>query len=128
MTQSWIYLVIGLLLSNVIYLMTRSRKSHNSPVKFSLTFWLSDNYIKIGHSVGTAIILNLLVYVDVAQTNHLLSSIPIMSTLSPWFPIYSLGLGLFPDAALSAIKHRFGWMSPKKASDDNGKTYKRKDK
>lgn len=119
MTLSFIYLALGLILGNIGYLFTRDRESHATPVKFNLWFWITDNFIKVFHSVVIAVILNLICNVNVAHTSALLGF--------NWLPIFSVGLGLFPDAALSFMKDRFGWMQPKKAKDSEGKSYERKD-
>ena len=118
MLMSFIYLALGLLLSNLGDVLTRNRESHTTPVKFNFMFWIRDNFIKVIHSVIIAVLLNIACNIDVAQTSHILTF--------EWKPIYSIGIGLFPDAVLSLLKNKLGWMQPKKAKDSNGKTYTRK--
>lgn len=120
MTLAFIYLGLGLLLANVGYLFTRKKTSINSPEKFSLYFWVADNWIKFGNSLIIGVTLTLLANLHPDMTSELLGF--------KWLSIYSTGFGLFPDAILSFLKSKFKFMQPKKAVDADGSAYIRKSK
>lgn len=119
MILSFIYLAIGLILGNIAHALTRNRESHCSPTKFDFMFWYRDNILKVTTSILIAVGLNFAANIDVAQTHHLLGR--------EWHPIYSLGIGFFPDTVLSFVKNKFGFLQPKKTQDQQGKVYNRKD-
>jgi hypothetical protein len=118
MLTSFVYLLLGFILSNLGYYATRNRESHNSPVKPSFIFFFKDNYIRLIHSALIASIINVILMMDIAQTNKVLGM--------PYIPIYAVGVGLFPDAILAFLKNKFGFMQPKKVQDEDGSIYKRK--
>lgn len=115
---SYINVIIGIILGNLAHVAVKDPTSAASPTKFNFLFFVKDNWIKILHSLAIACGLNLALQLNVHEIEAALGF--------KWYNIYAIGLGLFPDATLSFLKNKFGWMQPKivKLKD---KVFNRKD-
>lgn len=118
MAISFINVIIGIILGNIAHTAVKDPTSAASPTKFSLLFWIKDNYIKVLHSLTIAAGLNLALQLNLHEVEGALGF--------KWYNIYAVGLGLFPDATLSFMKNKFGWLQPKNVTIKD-KTYERKD-
>lgn len=118
MLISFVNVIIGIILGNMAHVAVKDPTSAASPTKFNVLFFIKDNYIKIIHSLAIACGLNLALQLNIHEIEAALGF--------KWYNIYAIGLGLFPDATLSYLKNKFGWMQPKKVTV-NGKEFQRKD-
>ena len=118
MLYSFIYLFLGIFIANWGYYKTRKRESHASPVKGSLWFYLKDNWIRLLHSVPLAVALCILFNIRPELTTKLIKY--------EWFSIYSVVIGLCPDAITALLKDALGWMQPTTVKSPQGKIYERK--
>lgn len=118
MLVSFFNVLIGIVLGNIGHLAVKDPTSSASPTRFSFLFWVKDNYLKLLHSLVIAGGLNLAFQLNIHEIEAALGF--------KWYNIYAVGLGLFPDAVLSFLKNKFGFLQPKKVSIKNH-IYQRKD-
>lgn len=119
MTTSFINVIIGIVLGNIGHVAIKDPTSSASPTKFSMLFFLKDNWVKLVHSLVIACLLNVALQVNLKELEAALGF--------KWYNIYAIGIGLFPDATLSFFKNRFGWMQPNVVKL-KGQVFNRKDK
>lgn len=117
MILSFLNVLIGLVLSNVGYVLTRDKLSGGSPTKFSFSFWIKDNWAKIAHSIVIAVGLNLALQLNLKDIEGALGL--------KWYGIYAIAIGFFPDAILVFLKDKLGWFTSKTVTV-KGKEYERK--
>lgn len=105
MATSFLTVLIGIILGNIAHTAVKDPTSAASPTKFSILFWIKDNWLKTLHSIVIAGGLNLALQLNLHE---------IEATLGfKWYNLYGLALGLFPDAILSFMKNQFGFLQPK---------------
>lgn len=118
MAISFLTVLIGIVLGNIGHTAVKDPTSAASPTKFSLLFWVKDNWKKVITSIIMACGLNLALQLNIHEVEAAFGF--------KWHNIYGLGLGLFPDAILSFFKNKFGFLQPKQIVMKNH-TYTRKD-
>ena len=118
MLTSFINVIIGIILGNVAHVAVKDPTSAASPTKFNLLFFVKDNWIKILHSLVIAGLLNLALQINIHEIEGALGF--------KWYNIYAIGIGFCPDAFLSFMKNKFGWMQPSKVKIKD-KVFERKD-
>ncbi len=96
----------GWALGTLTDLSTRNRWSPRSPQKFSISFWIKDNYRKWGISLGSAMLLT---WVASHGVTGLMDAV-----FEPWM---ALVIGFAPDAVLSFLKQRFGILQPEQVGE-----------
>lgn len=118
MIASFITVFIGIVLGNIGHTAVKDPTSAASPTKFSPLFWIKDNWLKVVHSIVIAFSINLALQLSIKELEAALGF--------KWYNLYGLAIGLCPDAVLSYLKNKFGFLQPKRVKMKN-QTYERKD-
>ncbi len=107
--QSYINVIIGFILANIIQILNRNPNSENTPVKFDLKFFFLDSWQKLLVSLFAAMLLNylcLLYYEDFAQHIKL---VELPKQYSEWMAIV---IGAMIDTILQIIRKQLGVFQP----------------
>ena len=88
---------LGFALSVVIDIAQRDKKSKRSPNKFSLIFFIKDNYMRIGYSAAISAILILIYHKGSFDLNE-------------YEDYFAVAVGFAPDLVIGWFKRKFGFL------------------
>lgn len=109
----YIHLLVGFILANLVLIRPYTiNQSHNSPNKFSIKFFILDNWPKWVVSVPMSIII-LYILISSGATAYISNTFndsDLAKVLNMMFPFL---IGFSPDFALGIFKRFFGILQPK---------------
>lgn len=121
----FVSIILGAFISNVAHILTRSKASPNSPKKFDIRFWWSDNGFKSIASLTLAILLGSVVYFNGVTTADILND-NFQQYHALLDKLLATIIGFCPDTILSILHKTAGFLKPVRSTDSEGKEYDRK--
>lgn len=114
--------LLGFVITQVSDILTRTKSSEDSPIRFDFIFFLKDTYLKIILSLVLSISLSVALYNNVTDAPDFITNE--LGRLSGW--VYII-IGFAPERILQFVKKKYGVLQPK-CVEGYDRTVKKEDK
>lgn len=103
---------LGFLIAQLYDVLSRNKYTAASPVKFSLSFFLKDTWLKLAVSLTLSLNISLLVWLNIQDAASLVGQ--------SWVSVNSLVyafIGFAPELILQTLKRKYGFLQPETVAE-----------
>lgn len=98
---------LGFLIAQIADILTRDKRTIESPVRFNFVFFIKDTWLKILLSLILSVLLSVALHFNWDDLNQLIGKSWMLNKA------VFLIIGAFPEIVLQYVKRKYGFLQPK---------------